>query len=109
MSAVLEQVSKITSKGQTTVPKAVRDALGLHNGDRIAFCVDASRGVTLHRADESHDDPVFEAFLTFLSKDLKRHPEHLQGVSRDLVERIAELTAGVEFNPDAPIEGDTAL
>lgn len=29
--------STLTSKGQTTLPKAVRDALGLHAGDKIRF------------------------------------------------------------------------
>ncbi len=33
----------ITSKGQVTIPKAVRDALGLQPGDRIDF-VDTDRG-----------------------------------------------------------------
>jgi len=32
----------ITSKGQTTIPKEVRDALGLHAGDKIDFIVDAN-------------------------------------------------------------------
>jgi AbrB family looped-hinge helix DNA binding protein len=27
----------ITSKGQITVPKEIRDALGVHPGDRLAF------------------------------------------------------------------------
>lgn len=27
----------ITSKGRVTIPKVVRDALGLHSGDRIDF------------------------------------------------------------------------
>ncbi len=29
----------VTSKGQTTIPKSVRDAAGLHAGDRIHFTV----------------------------------------------------------------------
>jgi AbrB family looped-hinge helix DNA binding protein len=29
--------AKITSKGQVTIPKAVRDALGVDTGDRLAF------------------------------------------------------------------------
>ena len=29
----------ITSKGQITIPKAVRESLHLHSGDRIAFIV----------------------------------------------------------------------
>ena len=31
--------AKLTSKGQITVPKEVREALGLHTGDRLAFLV----------------------------------------------------------------------
>ena len=29
--------STITKKGQTTLPKAVRNALGLHAGDRVRY------------------------------------------------------------------------
>ena len=32
--------SSITSKGQTTVPKMVREALGLEPGDRVRYVID---------------------------------------------------------------------
>ena len=32
--------SSITSKGQTTVPKAVREALGLETGDKVRYLID---------------------------------------------------------------------
>jgi AbrB family looped-hinge helix DNA binding protein len=35
----------MTSKGQVTVPKAVRDALGLEEGDDIIFRVEGNRAV----------------------------------------------------------------
>lgn len=35
--------SKITSKGQTTIPIAVREKLGLNPGDKIAF-IETGRG-----------------------------------------------------------------
>ena len=38
----------LTSKGQTTIPKPVRDALGMRAGDRITFTLLAD-GVVLMR------------------------------------------------------------
>ena len=37
--------AKITSKGQVTIPKSVRDALELHEGDELLFRVERSRAV----------------------------------------------------------------
>jgi antitoxin PrlF len=37
--------AKMTSKGQVTVPKAVRDALELHEGDELLFRVERSRAL----------------------------------------------------------------
>ncbi len=48
-------ISKISSKAQTTIPKAVRAALRLHEGDRLAYEIDGDR-VILMRADAA-DDP----------------------------------------------------
>ena len=31
--------SALTTKGQVTIPKPVRDALGVHAGDRVSFLV----------------------------------------------------------------------
>jgi antitoxin PrlF len=37
--------AKITSKGQVTIPKSVRVALDLHEGDELLFRVERSRAV----------------------------------------------------------------
>lgn len=42
--------AKITSKGQITLPKAVRDRLRVGPGDRVAFHVAESGAVTLEAA-----------------------------------------------------------
>jgi AbrB family looped-hinge helix DNA binding protein len=35
----------VTSKGQVTVPKEVRDALGIKEGDQIVFRVEENRAI----------------------------------------------------------------
>ena len=45
----MEQKAKITSKGQVTIPKAVRDALGLKEGDSLLFEVEGDE-VRVHVA-----------------------------------------------------------
>lgn len=42
---MVEAAAKITSKGQVTVPKAVRDALGIKEGDEVVFRVEGNRAV----------------------------------------------------------------
>lgn len=107
-AAVIEEFATVTAKGQTTVPKPVRQALGVNEGDRIAFRVD-NNGVTLRRADEERDDPAITSFLTFLAKDIEKHPASLKSLSPDLVKRIASLIDGIEVDLDAPIEGEVDL
>lgn len=47
----MDAAAKLTSKGQVTVPKAVRDALGLKEGDQIVFRVEGSRAVLARTPD----------------------------------------------------------
>lgn len=103
-----EETGTLTSKGQVTIPKSVRQALGLSEGDQIAFRVDET-GVTVRRADNQADDPAIASFLSFLAKDIAAHPEHLKAFPKDLATHIARLVKNVPFDPDAPIEGDVAL
>ena len=107
MAVTLEEISTITAKGQTTVPKAVRQALGVDYGGRIAFRVD-QRGVTVSRADEA-EDPAIETFLGFLAADIKARPEAVKVMSPDLAARIASLTGDIPVNLDDEIDGDVAL
>ncbi|MFZ2049689.1 MAG: AbrB/MazE/SpoVT family DNA-binding domain-containing protein [Solirubrobacteraceae bacterium] len=37
--------ARLTSKGQVTIPKRVRDALELHEGDELLFRVERSRAL----------------------------------------------------------------
>ena len=44
----MEIAAKLSSKGQLTVPKAVRDALGLAEGDDVVFRVEGTRHSRSH-------------------------------------------------------------
>ncbi|MCA1701482.1 MAG: AbrB/MazE/SpoVT family DNA-binding domain-containing protein [Actinobacteria bacterium] len=37
--------ARLTSKGQVTIPKSVREALALHEGDELLFRVERSRAM----------------------------------------------------------------
>jgi AbrB family looped-hinge helix DNA binding protein len=41
----MDAAAKVTSKGQVTIPKAVRDALELREGDEVVFRVEGTRAV----------------------------------------------------------------
>ena len=43
--ARMDVSAKLTSKGQVTLPKQVREALGLKTGDQVVFRVEANRAV----------------------------------------------------------------
>jgi AbrB family looped-hinge helix DNA binding protein len=50
----VDVAAKMTSKGQITVPKAVRDALGLAEGDHVIFRVEGNH-VTFARTPDFLD------------------------------------------------------
>ncbi|HET9072577.1 MAG TPA: AbrB/MazE/SpoVT family DNA-binding domain-containing protein [Acidimicrobiales bacterium] len=47
----MDSAAKVTSKGQVTLPKVVRDALGIKQGDEIIFRVEGNRAVLARTPD----------------------------------------------------------
>ena len=47
----MDAAARVTSKGQVTVPKAVRDALGIKEGDEVIFRVENNRAVLARTPD----------------------------------------------------------
>lgn len=109
MSVLLRKVSTITEKGQVTIPKPVRDALGLDYGGRVAFCIDENRHVSVERDDADDEDPLIDGFLAFLAQDMERHPERISGFPEELRHRVQALVGDMQVDPDDPIEGEVAL
>ncbi len=103
MAQALEKSSKITAKGQTTVPEAIRRALGVETGDRIAFRVERG-AVTLHRIEAEHTDPAVGAFLDFLERDIARG--NVQVLPVDLMNQIDAVLGDLDIDLDAPIDDD---
>jgi AbrB family looped-hinge helix DNA binding protein len=47
----VDVAATLTSKGQVTVPKAIRDALGLKEGDQVVFRLDGQRAILARTPD----------------------------------------------------------
>ncbi len=50
------QQTTLTSKGQVTIPKNVRDIIGLHTGDKIEFVITEKNEVLLRPITKKVDD-----------------------------------------------------
>jgi antitoxin PrlF len=44
------------------------------------------------------EDPVGLAYLAFMEKDMKAHPDRIQPLSKQLVARVRRLTEGVKVD-----------
>jgi AbrB family looped-hinge helix DNA binding protein len=44
------EVSRVTSKGQITIPKAIRERLNLEEGDKVAFIEDESGKIVITKS-----------------------------------------------------------
>lgn len=47
----MEIAAKLSTKGQITLPHAVRDALGLHEGDTVVFRVEGDHAILARTPD----------------------------------------------------------
>jgi AbrB family looped-hinge helix DNA binding protein len=53
--------SKVTTKGQVTIPKAVRDRLGVRPGDQVKFHLEPDCRVVITKSDGSKPKSRFDA------------------------------------------------
>ena len=103
----LRASSKLTARGQTTIPAAVRDAMNLQPGENIEYAVLQGGKVLITRQEPvTDDDPVMASFLSFLAADIRNTPANIKTLDRGLLTRITSLTEGMDVDLDAPLMDD---
>ncbi len=102
----IHEVATLTSKGQLTLPKSIRQALGVDTGGKVAFDMRGGE-IVVTRVDAEHEDPASGAFLGLLEADI-RAGRHVRSLPEDLARAMQEH-AGHAVDLDEDIEGEVAL
>ncbi len=107
---VVEEICTVTARGQTTVPKSIRQALGVGYGGRIAFRADGDTVTVSASTDADMEDPALAPFLALLAADMAARPHSLRKITPAMVRGLdIVLAATGPVDPEAPIEGDVSL
>ncbi|MBP6807917.1 MAG: type II toxin-antitoxin system PrlF family antitoxin [Chromatiaceae bacterium] len=105
--STIHVVATITSKGQITLPKPIRQALGVDSGGKVAFDLRGSQVIVTRAEHSGHEDPAIGSFLALLETDIRKG-RHLSSMPDGLVQAmLATLPQPVDLAAD--IEGDVAL
>jgi len=106
MSSV-HAVATVTSKGQITLPKPIRQALGVGVGGKVAFDLRGSQVIVSRAEDVPHEDPAIASFLGLLEKDVQSG-RRVTALPEDLA-RSMLVALKQPLDLDSEIEGDVAL
>lgn len=103
----IHQIATMTSKGQITLPKPIRQALGVDAGGRVAFDFNG-QAITVSKAPPiEHHDPLVTRFLALLARDIEAG-KNVEGLPAGLAQSLRQaLKRPVDL--DAPIDGDVVL
>jgi antitoxin PrlF len=75
----------------------------------LLVTLDADERDGAQAPDEVERDPVVSAYLAFLERDLREHPERVQPFTEDELARLEALTKGVVVSDDESIPDDVTL
>lgn len=106
MTALSQDISKLTDRYQTTVPSGVRKQLKLGKGDQIRYCTEPSGRVYIEPVHAGERDPALGAFLDFIETDVKAHPERLRAFDGALHDRLKALVGEIDVDLDEPLSPD---
>ncbi|GDR73281.1 antitoxin of the SohA(PrlF)-YhaV toxin-antitoxin system [Escherichia coli] len=116
--AVLTIESKVTIRGQTTIPAPVREALKLKPGqDSIHYEILPGGQVFMCRLGDEQEDHTMNAFLRFLDADIQNNPQktrpfNIQHSTFNIqhstfnIQQGKKLVAGMDVNIDDEIGDD---
>ncbi|HDS1679338.1 TPA: type II toxin-antitoxin system PrlF family antitoxin [Pseudomonas putida] len=102
----IHEIATLTSKGQVTLPKSVRQLLGIDTGSKIAFDVRGGE-IVVSRVETTHEDPAIGAFLGLLEADI-RSGRNLTTLPEDLAQAMF-ANANHSVNLDEDIDGEVAI
>jgi antitoxin PrlF len=106
MTALAQDVSKLTDRYQTTVPSSVRKQLKLGKGGQIRYLTEPSGRVYIESVRAEEGDPALGAFLDFVEADIKAHPARLRAFDGALHDRLKALVGDVHVDLDEPLSPD---
>lgn len=103
----IHETATLTSKGQITLPKAIRQALGVDAGGKLAFDLQGSQVIVTRVDEASNEDPAIASFLSLLEQDISAG-RNVTGIPTELARSMIEAakTAG---DLEEDIDGDVAL
>ena len=104
---IISEVATMTAKGQITMPKPIRRALGADTGTRVTFELHENGQVVVSRADAEHEDPAIRGFLNLIEKEIEAG-RGVEEIPDHVAQRMLEH-AELDIDLDEPIEGDVEL
>ena len=108
MENMIVDESTVTAKGQTTVPVAVRNALGVGYGDRVRWVLRGGEVVVVPVRDAEHPDPALDGLLALVERDVAAG-RNLVGLPADILAALREAARDVLVDLDEPLEGAVEL
>lgn len=98
----IHEIATLTSKGQITLPRPIRQALGVDSGDKVAFDFNGSSIVVTRAEVAEHTDPAIGKFLALIEKDIalgknvSALPHHLAKSLKNALKTKLDLTTDIE-------------
>ena len=103
----IHELATLTSKGQITLPKPIRQALGVDTGGKVAFDLGEDGQIVVTRANAEHEDPAIDAFLILLARDIEAG-RHVRGLPDELAHAML-MQVGHDVSLTNEIDGEVTL